>query len=665
MHDAWDSLLIQTRNQLILRLAEITVTSEWTGEKTAVSILERFPLTLPGAKKPPGVRRASTVQPSHRAGTPSLMNRPNAANSMFASPIDDMQVRQLEKFTDWARTAIKSQQNDMNQIGAAIDRMERDMKSFRDFMQEIRTELTTYHQFQESMKEKELPVLREDLKGLRIEVDANRQFRNTLTEEEFPVLQEDIDALRSELAKTQQFQQQLKHHDLRILGQNLQGLRLSLGELTDQKEDKLKLCHDEFDTLMDEVRELNRKANEIDGVRAELEYFKARIASLESSQETLKLKKAENPRVELASEPKSGTIPGREDKVPLAESLQPSKHTQQSRYEWSEKRDQSLPKRWNFHSENNDEVSYEPPTKRLRRSAGRVSTRYLSVPFQTPESPIVVSSNHGTPSPILDRHGLRNEGGELSGLSGSCVQFKDQEDNIHSVPQLTDSPPQTNQKHLGKRQPLSRSTMPPVLKYPNSGLSQEALERPCGISASSISAVTAYRRRASNSSLQNNLISDPLDEKLSGDNIPVSSSSGRLDGRRFRRKARYSNVINDNLIMDFRPQDCSGALLNSGETSGERSYQLRRRVSSKGIDKPKYARQRSETPDQLSIIIADEAMQKSVPRRASDGAKVRGSNLFGRSVRAPKGNIGKRSSGFKDISEAPYYPAQLMHISRF
>jgi hypothetical protein len=652
IHDAWYSLLIQTRNQLILRLAEITITSERTGEKTAVSILERFPLTLPGAKKPPGVRRASTVQPSHRAGTPSLMNRPNATNFRFPSPIDDMQVRQLEKFTDWARTAVKCQQNDINRIGAAIDRMERDMNSFRDFVQEIRTELTTYHQFQESLKDKELPVLREDLKGLRIEVDANRQFQNTLTEEEFPVLQEDIDALRSELAKSQQFQQQLKHHDLKILGQNLQGLRLSLGDLANQKEDKFKLSHAKFDTLMDEVREVNRKANEIEGVRAELEYFKARIASLESSaRETLISGNTETPRVERASEPKTGTIPGLEDKVHWAEALQPSTHTQQSRYEWCEKRDHSLPKRWNFHAENNDEVPYEPPTKRLRRSVGRASTRYLSVPFQTPKSPIVVSSNHGTPSPILDRHDLRNEGGGLNNWNGSRVQFKDQEDDIRGVPQLTHNPPQTNQEHLGKRQPLSRSTMPPVSNYPTSDLSQEAVERPRGISASSVSPVTVSRR-ASNKSLQNNLISDPLDEKRCGDNITLLSSSGRLDRRPFRHKARYSNMTNDNSIIDLRPQDCGGALLNPGETPGERSYQLRGRVSSKENDKPKYARQRSETPDQLSIIIADEAMQKSVPRRASDGAKARGSNVSGRSVRAPKGNIGKRSSRFRDISEA-------------
>lgn len=545
--------------------------SERTGHKTPVSVVERFPLTLPGSTKLPRSGRASTAQPSYRAGTPSLNNNRHGPNSILAPVTDDKQLRELERFKDWAKIAIQTQRTDIDRISGAFDRMERDLNSFKAFMEEVRTELSTYRQFQDSLKDGELRVMKQELNDIRAELNTNRQFKNSLREEEFPVLQEDIDALRSELAQAQHFQQELKHQDIKILQQGVDGLRQNMEGIAYLTEDGPKVPYRKFETLVDEVREINRKASEIYGLRAELEQFKTRLTFMEtSSRETVPFQGANAPILEHAAK----TISHNESGNPTPETSQLSirKGLQRigpSSYKHGEG-SQSLPKRRRFQAEDNTDKSYDPPAKRPMHSAtqatsilssGNASSKSLTVRFHTEGSPIVLSSNHGTPSPILDKssaHNARNGGDGLNGSASGLIQFND----------LPDLP--------GKSRPSRKP-----------------------LATGNITSSRAQLPTATPNSI------------LKG---PVGNSVGKESAR-----------------MQLRRQDQNSAPLDSAQKSGERSYKAPRASSSKENRKPRHLRGRSDTPDQLSTLSANEAMQKSVQRRPPGRPPNVGSrNIFGK-----------------------------------
>ncbi|KAH8591942.1 hypothetical protein B0O99DRAFT_518525, partial [Bisporella sp. PMI_857] len=100
------------RHQLLLRLAYMSVISAQTQSTAALSIQARFALTLPGTKKSLTPRRELSEQP-----VPG------------------------NKFKTWAEAAIALQRQDIDRIGSAVDRIEKGMKSFRDFMNELRTDI--------------------------------------------------------------------------------------------------------------------------------------------------------------------------------------------------------------------------------------------------------------------------------------------------------------------------------------------------------------------------------------------------------------------------------------------------------------------------------------------------------------------------------------------
>lgn len=64
--------------QLLLRLAHMSVISKDTRQNAVVDVKEKFALTLPGTKKPSTPRRAPTEQTSIRFQSPSIAAKPSA-----------------------------------------------------------------------------------------------------------------------------------------------------------------------------------------------------------------------------------------------------------------------------------------------------------------------------------------------------------------------------------------------------------------------------------------------------------------------------------------------------------------------------------------------------------------------------------------------------------
>lgn len=554
----------------------MSVISERTGKKATASVIERFPLTLAGATKPPRAARASTVQPSYRDGTPILVNHRHAASPVFPPPIDDKQLRELERFKDWAKSAIQTQQNDIDRIGGAVDRMERDLKSFKTFMEEMHTELITHRQGQDSQKDEELGVLKEELHAIQAELNSNRQFRNSLKEEEFPVLQEDMDALRSELAQARKFQRELKDQDIKTLQQDIQGLRRSLEGMSYLTEGGPKVSQEKFETLVNDVREVNHKSNEIYTLRTDLGQFQTRVASMETAireAEASIRKHVLDQAAGAASQNESGIIGSSTPRQLVRNNVERA-------HERREKRDQPIAKRRHSEMENNVDKSQGPPTKRPMHSRGNPSALHspgngasqsLTVGFRGKNSPIVLSSNHGTPSPILDRRG-----------------------SIQSIRTGIEV--------------INRSMNGPIDFNELDSLLDKSRPAPKPLSTGDI-------------------ISSKAPVQF---DTPNAAPKGLL---------RKSTVTSHTDTASKRRHNITTPL-NQAQKSGGKPQKSVKAASNKENKKPRNFRDRSDTPDQLSTLSADEAMQKSVQRRPSGSTGVRRiSKIFHSTAIAPLGKF--------------------------
>jgi hypothetical protein len=155
------------RNQLILRLGEMKVVSEHSGENATIVVEEKIPLLPPGVKKPSAARRTASVQPHPRAGSLAVHgNSQSKNNEMPPPPAKENPGTNLARFTTWAEGAIYDQQKDIDRIGGAVARIEKDMRSFKEFMAEVRAELAANRETrktQDDLKQEQIVWIQEDL----------------------------------------------------------------------------------------------------------------------------------------------------------------------------------------------------------------------------------------------------------------------------------------------------------------------------------------------------------------------------------------------------------------------------------------------------------------------------------------------------------------------
>jgi hypothetical protein len=83
-------------------------------------------------------------------------------------------LSELTSLKSWAENAITSQQRDIDRISGTLGRIEKGMQSFKEFMEEIRTELASNRQVQNHASEEDLVLVRKALDGLRLQIKSDR-----------------------------------------------------------------------------------------------------------------------------------------------------------------------------------------------------------------------------------------------------------------------------------------------------------------------------------------------------------------------------------------------------------------------------------------------------------------------------------------------------------
>ena len=196
-------LMNVNRNQLILRLAEMHVVSEQTGEEAIISVQQKIPLMPLSARKHPTIRRAATLQPVLRQETPNLIARETEAMCMDGTeqaPAQGTLYKEATGLATMAEDVLQThQQVEIDRINRAVNRIERDMTAFQDFMIEVQAELEANRatrKTQQMSNQEQLAWLQDDLRELRQE---NGKFRQDLWEGELPGIRKRMDRLREDL----------------------------------------------------------------------------------------------------------------------------------------------------------------------------------------------------------------------------------------------------------------------------------------------------------------------------------------------------------------------------------------------------------------------------------------------------------------------------------
>jgi hypothetical protein len=126
---------------------------------TPQSIVRSKPQSVPPPSRPPVPLFNAT--PSKVLPSESRFSLPPFT---AAAPPSD-----AEKFRSWAEDAIRSQQKDIDRVSGTVDRIERDMQVFKDFMEGIRSELVLNREMQNQA--------RHDLDRLQNQVDSRPRSR--------------------------------------------------------------------------------------------------------------------------------------------------------------------------------------------------------------------------------------------------------------------------------------------------------------------------------------------------------------------------------------------------------------------------------------------------------------------------------------------------------
>jgi hypothetical protein len=151
--------------------------SEGSGGKAKISIMKTYPLTNSSvrARTQSVSRRPSVSQPVSRPKPPRLL--PSVSRtptiSRQSTPIKTPPQVDVAKFKSWAEASINTQQEDIDRLSRSVDRIERDMRLFKNFMEEIRTELASNRQLQEQESVEGLASVCAELDALRQQVNSN------------------------------------------------------------------------------------------------------------------------------------------------------------------------------------------------------------------------------------------------------------------------------------------------------------------------------------------------------------------------------------------------------------------------------------------------------------------------------------------------------------
>ncbi|KFY40368.1 hypothetical protein V494_03536 [Pseudogymnoascus sp. VKM F-4513 (FW-928)] len=135
-HDAPPGHILR-KDQIILHLNKMKVISRSTGKPCTPVIKHAYPLkrNAPRSGHDENTQENSNEMNSHDHNSTAADNgRPLQAD-------DDDRLQHLTQFADWAEGAIDSQKKDIDRISVSVNKIETDMRSFKDFMTMVRREL--------------------------------------------------------------------------------------------------------------------------------------------------------------------------------------------------------------------------------------------------------------------------------------------------------------------------------------------------------------------------------------------------------------------------------------------------------------------------------------------------------------------------------------------
>lgn len=561
----------------------MSVISEGTGEKAKVSVLKSFPLTHPGAKKPTASRRASTAQPAARGQSQSLQSeivRRQISNTTMMpppakEPASDLAIfntrtdngtsfnqRDIDRITR-VENAISSQQKDTDRITGAIDRLERNMKSLKDIMKEICTELGAARQAQTTAGAEDL------VDGLRQQIDS---------------IAEKSDVSAANLTRS---------------------------------------FNDDLDVIAEDIVKVGQKANEMDALKEELQQMNAKLLHLEATshhqethQENLlegslhrnravtehdpKLQHGRRPLVlvEINSRAAPRTESGAHHEVILPSPMEVSEAQENvSNYQLKRKRGSAK----NDHPAESTETASSPelPTKR-RKGAWSMQAgdsvgiengpREMHPQAQKPGREVIEipSSEHAT-SPILDQNKVND-----------IYTFNEQDEDVNIRPKP---------KSVAS---LSASKRPRKTGRPNE--TSSPLVATMNKVLASASRLETRQRRASTAAI--------VTTSQAPTSVPRPDSQNERATAESRNTRRKSD-INYGRLRDFgRLRDTNGALLTPDGKVDGRSLRYKKGASDQNLQTPNRSGATAEGPGGQIVDVECQRKESSSQQKSKTTARV-------------------------------------------
>ncbi|KFY45356.1 hypothetical protein V495_03030 [Pseudogymnoascus sp. VKM F-4514 (FW-929)] len=187
-HNAPPGHILQ-KDQIILHLNKMKVVSRSTGEPCTPIIKHAYPLKRNGPK---GGQDDNAQENEINGHDHNLA----VADSDHPDQVDVAhRLQQLTKFADWAEVAIDSQKRDIDRISVSVNKIETDMRSFKDFMTMVRKELAI------RPTNAEMEDVRASVHSLRDEIDQSgsmndaRPARESLAFEDIDLITESITSM--------------------------------------------------------------------------------------------------------------------------------------------------------------------------------------------------------------------------------------------------------------------------------------------------------------------------------------------------------------------------------------------------------------------------------------------------------------------------------------
>ncbi|KUJ11295.1 uncharacterized protein LY89DRAFT_689179 [Mollisia scopiformis] len=297
------------KNQLILRLCEMSVLSEASGKKAKISVLNSYSLVLgPGHQK---VARAKVLpplpstRPATRAGslqTPETTEAPVQPSAGVETIFD------VVKFKTWAENAINKQQKDIDRLSGTLENIDRDMTTFKEFMEEMRADRVKIDRITSSEGDKatQLASLREELNALRQQINQNGGLvsqtshdistrkidvvikdiqRITRKADEVDFMKEAIAAMKSKIESLEASGSSVKVESLK---DEMAVLRSKTESLEAKERSKAFSSSVELDSLKLGIASMNSKIENI-GKTSEVDLLKKEMAVVRTKVESLEL----------------------------------------------------------------------------------------------------------------------------------------------------------------------------------------------------------------------------------------------------------------------------------------------------------------------------------------------------------------------------------------